>query len=277
MRYGQRLRTTFEYRRLLAAAFAALLAWELVAHLIADEHVLPTLGQALGSFRSLSDFWEGGAGVPVPQAGGAETLEGAALVLLVNGAQTALRLLIGLAAAFIVGTGLGLVIGFAPTVRRFAYAPIIAASLLPTLALLPLFELWFGATMRGAVFFIAFGGTVLIARMTVNAVQNVPTVWVETARMLGASRLKIYRTVVIPAIVPELRGAVSLALTVCWTLALGGELLGLQSGLGYLLHRASQLAKLDQMVLISGIYVLLAAISVSAFNALADRFIRWTD
>ena len=64
-------------------------------------------------------------------------------------------------------------------------------------------------------------GTTLLALViffagTVNAVRNVPQIYIDNARTLGATRLRLYRTVILPAIFPELRATILLSLGTAW-------------------------------------------------------------
>jgi sulfonate transport system permease protein len=85
----------------------------------------------------------------------------------------------------------------------------------------------------------------------------------------------IYRTIIMPAIMPELRGGVRIALTFSWSLALGAELIGVQSGLGRMMVQAARFSQVDRMILICLAFVVLAAVTVIAFDRLADRIMRW--
>lgn len=159
------------------------------------------------SFPELSDYWQGGFGARAPQDGGAQTVRGASLALAEGTLVTGLRLLAGMALALIVGGGLGLALGYLQTLRRFAFAPLNFLGVLPLLAMLPLFAYWFGATTKAAILFIGFGAGVTILRATLNAVENVPRIYIDNARTLGASGPRLYRTIIIPAILPELGAA----------------------------------------------------------------------
>ena len=180
-----------------------------------------------------------------------------------------------MALALIVGIGTGLLIGFSSFARRLAFGPANLLGMLPVLAMVPLFAFWFGATGRAEVLIIAFGAGITILRSTLNAVHNVPQMFVDTARTKGASRLMIYRTVIMPAIMPELRGGVRIALTFSWSLALGAELIGVQSGLGRMLILAARFSQVDRMILIAAVFVVLAAVTVIVFDRIADRMIQW--
>jgi sulfonate transport system permease protein len=278
--FGAALRTSHNTVRLVIAAIALLVIWEIVAHLLQPhlqfpDQVLPSIERTVSAFPKLSNYWRGGFGVRATEAGGPETIKGAALALVDNTLITGLRLTLGMALALIVGIGTGLLIGFSSFARRLAFGPANLLGMLPVLAMVPLFAFWFGATGRAEVLIIAFGAGITILRSTLNAVHNVPQMFVDTARTKGASRLMIYRTVIMPAIMPELRGGVRIALTFSWSLALGAELIGVQSGLGRMLILAARFSQVDRMILIAAVFVVLAAVTVIVFDRVADRMIQW--
>lgn len=278
--FGAGLRTRHRQRLLLISGLLLVVTWEVVAQIVAGTSerpgaVLPTIGATVRAFPELSDYWQGGFGAPAPQDGGAQTVRGAVLALADGTLVTGLRLLSGMALALIVGGGLGLVLGYLQAVRRFAFAPLNFLGVLPLLAMLPLFAFWFGATTKAAILFIGFGAGVTVLRATLNAVENVPRIYIDNARTLGASGPRLYRTIIIPAILPEVRGGVAIALTFSWSLALGAELVGIQSGLGRMMILATQFNEVDRMVIIAAVFIVLAASTVLLFNHLADRAIRW--
>jgi sulfonate transport system permease protein len=275
-----RIRTVTSVRSLVLGAAGFLILWELASILVAQsfrhpDHVLPSLEHVIRDFRGISDYWHGGFGVASTESGGARTYEGAVLAMLSGALTTSLRVLAGFTIATVIGIGAGLAIGWSGTLRRFALGPISLIAALPLLALIPLFSFWFGATTKAAILFIAFGCVITILRCTVNAIDNVPRRYVDVSRTLGATRLRLYRRVVLPAIVPELRGGMTIALTFSWSLALGAELLGIPDGLGTMMSQALQFSAIGRMVFIAGGFVLLAAVSVMAFSRVTARIVRW--
>ena len=95
------------------------------------------------------------------------------------------------------------------------------------------------------------------------------------ARTLGATKLALYRTVVIPAIFPELRATILLSLGVGWATVIGAEYLGAQSGLGYILVYSQQYGYVDRMFFVALLFILYASVSYAAFNALSARLTAW--
>lgn len=223
----------------------------------------------------LSDYWHGGFGVPATAEGAPRSYAGAFLALASNSLDTWTRLLVGGALGSIAGVTLGLAISWSRWMRRVVALPGHLMRMVPLLALIPIFQLWFGITFLGMVVFVAFGVGVLFFTGTINAVGNVSPVYIENARTLGASRGQIYRTVILPAIFPELRSTVLLSLGLAWSLVLGAEYLGAQTGLGQIIVYSELFAYVDRMFLVSLLFVVYAGLSFLLFEILSRRLVAW--
>jgi ABC-type nitrate/sulfonate/bicarbonate transport system permease component len=147
--------------------------------------------------------------------------------------------------------------------------------MVPLLAAIPLFEFWFGATTTGTTVFIGFGVWVLLVVATINAVGNVPNIYAESARTLGASRLQTYRRVIVPRALPELRTALLLSAGLSWSLAIGSEYLGLRSGLGTIMATAETTANTGRMIIIAVLVIIYALLTFALLEWLFSRAMRW--
>ena len=128
--------------------------------------------------------------------------------------------------------------------------------------MVPLFQLWFGTYFFGQVLFVAYGVGVIVFAGVVNAVRNVPQIYHrQRARARARSRTQLYRTVVLPAILPAMRSVVLLSLGAGWGAVLAAEYLGAQSGLGYIIVYAQQFGLLDRMFLIAILFILYTSAS----------------
>ena len=88
----------------------------------------------------------------------------------------------------VLGFALGLAVSWSPWSRRLVQLPTQFLRALPLLAMVPLFQLWFGTYFFGQVLFVAYGVGVIVFAGVVNAVRNVPQIYIDNARTLGASR-----------------------------------------------------------------------------------------
>lgn len=192
-----------------------------------------------------------------------------------HSADTWLRLLAGLFLGAAGGVLLGLGVSWSVWSRRLIALPSHILRTMPLLAMIPLFQLWFGISFLGIVIFVAYGIGVIFFAGVVNAVSNVPHIYIDNARTLGASRARIYTSVIIPAIIPELRSSIMLSLGVAWGAVLGAEFLGAQSGLGYIVVNAQLFSLLDRMIVVAILFIIYAGATYIAFELASRRLIAW--
>ena len=169
----------------------------------------------------------------------------------------------------------GLAVSWSRWSRRLVALPGQILRTFPLMALIPLFQLWFGLTFLGMMLFVAFGVGVIFFTGTINAVANIPGVYVDNARTLGASRLELYRDIIIPAMFPELRSSIMLGLGVAWTAIVGAEFLGAQTGLGQIIVFSQYFGYVDRMFLIGLILVLYAGLTFAIFERASRRLTEW--
>jgi sulfonate transport system permease protein len=227
------------------------------------------------TFVSLADYWPGGLGIEAVAQGGERTYAGAALAILSHSWDTSLRLYAGLILGVLVGSMTGLALSWSKWSRRMVALPAQFMRTFPLMALIPLFQLWFGMTFHGAVLFVAFGVGVIFFTGTVNAVANIPDIYVDYARTLGASRFQIYRTVIIPAMFPELRSSILLGLGMAWTAVVAAEFLGAQTGLGQIIVYSQYFGYVDRMFLVALFLLTYAAITYALFERASRRLTEW--
>jgi sulfonate transport system permease protein len=227
------------------------------------------------TFLSLADYWGGGFGVPTVADGAERTYLAAALSIVSHLLYTLVRLVVGLALGGGVGFALGLAVSWSRWSRGLVEGPVQFLRALPLLAMVPLFQLWFGATFLGQALFAAYGVGVIVFAGTVNAVRNVPSIYIDNARLFGASRTRVYSTVILPAILPAMRSVALLCLGAGWGAVLGAEYLGAQTGLGFVIVYAQQFAYLDRMFLVSLVFVLCTSVSYAVVQRLFARWLVW--
>ena len=265
----------------LAVLFGMAAGWQLLslvyrAEAVPGEPMVPGWQIVFGrTLVSLSDYWRGGLGVTAVADGGKRNAIGGVLAILDNSFDTILRLYTGFALGAAAGLALGLAVSWSSWSRRLVALPMHFIRTLPLLAMVPLFQLWFGTYFFGKVTFIAYGVGVIFFVGVINAVRNVPQIYIDNARALGATRLRLYRTVILPAIFPEMRATILLSLGAAWGAALGAEYLGAQSGLGYIIVYSEQFGYLDRMFLVALVFVVCACVSYAAFDRLARRMLTW--
>jgi sulfonate transport system permease protein len=204
-----------------------------------------------------------------------QTYANALWVIASNTWESATTLMVGLAIGGAFGVGFGLALGWSSKLRMVFEAPLLVVRVIPLLALLPLFLSWFGGTRSGSIAFVAFAVFSMLFVNTLEAIRNVSPLVQTYARTLGASMFRVYRTVVVPAIVPELIGGLRVVLGLAWAILLAAEFLASQSGIGHILILAQQYFDVSRMVLI----VILIMVYSFALDRIVvhvgRRFSRW--
>lgn len=238
---------------------------------------VPGLEDVVRSFIEYAGYWQGGLGAESTRTGAEPTNWGATLGLGHNTFVTMLRTITGYTIGVIAGIGLGFLIAWSKIARGLLTFPAHLARMMPLLAMIPLFALWFGDSQLGVLTFIAFAVGILLFAITINAIGNVPLHYWQYARSLGASPLRTYARVVFPAAFPQLRGGLLLAVAFSWSAALAAEFLGQQVGLGHVLQSALYYASTDVVALTGLVVIVFAAVTYLAANKTFAWLTRWAE
>jgi sulfonate transport system permease protein len=274
-------RATIQRLTSLGVVLGLMALWQLASVLIPYESV-PGEPMVPGwqivftrTIVSLADYWQGGFGIKAVAEGGERSYATAALAILSNSWDTSLRLYTGLLLGAVAGSIGGLAVSWSKWSRRMVALPGQVLRTFPLMALIPLFQLWFGLTFEGMVLFVALGVGVIFFTGTVNAVANIPGIYIDYARTLGAGRLQIYRSVIIPAMFPELRSSILLGLGMAWTAVVAAEFLGAQTGLGQIIVYSQYFGYVDRMFLVALILLTYAALTYVLFERASRRLTEW--
>ena len=188
--------------------------------------------------------------------------------LALDSAMTLVRVV----ASWLIGSILGVAAGLLMArsyVARHVMQPIIeAVRPVPPVALVPFVILWFGIGDLG-IGKIVLGSLSCFMVMVVNTVvssNNIRPVFLRAARSLGASENVAYRTVILPAILPELVSGLRIGAALAFAVIVAAEMIGAEAGLGRLIMLASR--TLDTPVILLGTVV----IGIEAY--VLDRIVR---
>jgi ABC-type nitrate/sulfonate/bicarbonate transport system permease component len=182
---------------------------------------------------------------------------------------------------FVIGTGFGTISGllmaYNRTIRDLLGTVFDFLRPVPVFALIPLFILWFGIGRTPQIALIAMGTSVVLGVTTLEAIRNVPSFYVRAALTLGANRQQVYRTVIVPYIIPHLIGAIRVAAAASWGLDVAAEFMGSQQGMGYLIIVQQIYLRTAGIITLVIIYSLLAVIFDTIIQ-MAERYVtRWTE
>ena len=161
------------------------------------------------------------------------------------------RLFVGLLSGGVVGLFVGLAVGSSASVEVATRPVFNFLRMVSPLSWAPMAIGLFGIGDRPVSLLIAAATVWPVLMSTASGVRGLDPGFVLVARTLGANRLEILTTVVLPAIRSQVLTGVRLALGMGWVVLVPAEMLGVTSGLGYeFLNSRDQLAYDHVMALI---------------------------
>ncbi|MFN3534464.1 MAG: ABC transporter permease [Desulfatiglandales bacterium] len=209
------------------------------------------------SLLALLSFWEVGSKTGILSPVFLPAPSGVILVLLdmIGSGELWPHLFFSLKRIFwgmLIGVGLGWIVGMATGLSPLIGAvlnPILACLYpIPKVAILPLLILYLGIGEASKVGVISIGVFFPVFINTRSGVKGVDSLWILAARSLGASTMSIWLKVVLPASLPYSLSGVRLGSGIALLLLVTSEMIGANSGIGYLILSSADLMLTDRLL-----------------------------
>jgi len=197
-------------------------------------------------------------------------------VLGENFLSSLVRVLIGFCAGSIAGITVGIIMGWRETINK-ALHPIISLFYpIPTLGWLPLLMLWIGINEMLPITLIFICSFFPVLYNTVTGIRNVDKSYIQAARTLGASDIKILTTVVMPLALPNIFTGLRLEAGMAWRVIIAAEMVAIPTGIGALMMRAESLIRID-IIIVCLIVLAVMCLSFEKFFAYMETRLtaRW--
>jgi NitT/TauT family transport system permease protein len=169
--------------------------------------------------------------------------------------------LAGFALSAIVGVPIAMWIAYSRLVESFVYPLLVFSQSIPKVAIAPLFVVWFGFGLVPKVIAAFLLGFFPVIVATVQGFKGVEGDVIDLARSMGANPLKIFLKFRLPHALPSIFSGLKVSITLAVVGAVVGEFVGSNSGLGYVMQKASGTFDLPLMfaalVVLSSLGVLL--------------------
>jgi NitT/TauT family transport system permease protein len=190
--------------------------------------------------------------------------------------KTVSRVVLGLILAMLLGSALGLIMGLSIKGEKFFESWVMIGLTIPAVVYAIICLLWFGLNDFAAI--IAIGITAFPA-VAINMWQGVKDIDMQLIAMGKAFKLPtrdLICKIVLPQTVPYVLAATRYALGISWKIATTVELIGMSSGVGYMLHYWFGLFSMTQVFAwtLSFIIVLLF-IEYALINPFEKRATAW--
>lgn len=184
-----------------------------------------------------------------------------------------LRFVAGYGAAVLVALPLGLFFGRCAGLWGAVDPLMQVLRPISPIAWFPLISLWFGIGNLPAIVIIFLAAFYPILLATVAAVRNVPPLYLKVAANFGASRRKILWDVIVPAAFPQITVGLHIAIGSAWIFLVAGEMLGVRSGLGYLIIDSRNNLRTD-LVLVGIVLIGLFGLIIDRLMGMGERWVK---
>lgn len=177
-----------------------------------------------------------------------------------------LRFLAGYISASVVAIVLGLILGLTPWLWGIVDPIVQVIRPVSPIAWSPFIVLWFGIGNAPAIVIIFLAAFFPVLLSTVGAVRKVDPTYLKVANNFELKGWRLVSKIIFPAVFPAIASGLHIAIGTSWIFLVSGEMVGAQSGLGFLIVDARNMLRLD--LLLAGI------LFIGIFGLLLDRGVR---
>lgn len=160
-------------------------------------------------------------------------------LLMEHAEKTFVECFEGFLLAAVVGIGIATLISVSRTARRILYPNLVLFQLIPTIALAPLFILWFGIGPESRLAYALFIALFSIVVSASTGLLGTSPYYVRLCESLTANRWQILFRVRFPFALPHIFTGLRIGLTLAIIGVVVGEFITAQSGIGYIISFAS--------------------------------------
>ncbi|MCX5128064.1 ABC transporter permease [Streptomyces sp. NBC_00347] len=239
-------------------------------------------GRLLGPALLIAVWWASAAGYLDPRIlSGPGTVIATAGDLVTNGRLQGNLLIslqragLGLLFGVVAGVAAAVIAGLSRTGEYLVDGPLQIKRAIPSLAMLPLLILWLGIGEQMKVTVIALGVAVNMYINTYASLTSIDNRHVELAEVLGLSRWRFLRKVVLPGSLPGFFTGLRLGVTSAWLGLIVVEQINATSGIGYMMFQAQQYAQSDVIIVGLVAYGIFGFSSDALVRAIERRALSW--
>lgn len=203
---------TFRFLSIALLAVLVLL-WQYLASHYANTYLLPT---PLIIWESFVKLYEQG-------------------IIITNIKDSLFRFCVGFTLGAICAILLGLIFGFYKHIEVL-FDPILQfLKPISPIAWFPFIVLWLGIGDIPAIAIIFIAVFFPILSLCISGVRQINPDFIKMAKNFGASELRIFGSIIIPGAFLHISSGLKLAACVAWIHLVAGEMVGAQSGVGYMI------------------------------------------
>lgn len=179
------------------------------------------------------------------------------------------RFFIGFSIAILIGVPTGFILGRSNLLHTAIEPLFQLIRPISPIAWSPFVVLWFGIGSLPAMAIIFIAAFFPIVFSTIKGVRNVEPQYLKIASNMNLSGWTLYRNILFPASFKHIMAGIHMAVGTSWIFLVSGEMIGAQSGLGFLIVDARNMLNLED--------VLSAIFFIGLFGFLIDRIISYLE
>lgn len=170
------------------------------------------------------------------------------------------RMLIGYSLSVALGMALGLAIGSSKLLEETIGGLLVSLQSLPSICWIPLAVLWFGLSEKAILFVVLMGSLLSVTIAMEDGRKQMPKIYSMAGRNLGASGLRLFWSVLLPASLPYIVSGLKQGWAFGWRSLIQAEMIFLSLGLGQLLMMGRDLSDMSQVIAVMILIVALGFI-----------------
>lgn len=168
-------------------------------------------------------------------------------IILDSLVASTLRIIVGFTIGSIIALLVGVLMSKFKAVEYWLSPILNLVGPIPALALLPLFIIWFGIGEFPKVLLIAWTTFIPVLVYTLDGFKAVPSTLIRSALSLGATERQIFMRVMLPSAFPNFLVGAQVSLGLSFGALIVSEMMGANSGLGYIIVDARNYFKISNM------------------------------
>jgi NitT/TauT family transport system permease protein len=186
------------------------------------------------------------------------------------------RAVIGFALSVLLGAVIGALVSRIRPLRAATGSMITALQTMPSIAWFPFAIILFGTSTAAILFVIVLGSAPSVANGLITGVDYTPPLLLRAGKMMGLSRVALYRHLILPASLPSFVAGLKQAWAFAWRSLMAGELLVIilgQPSIGALLSTDQDQSDMAAAIAVMVVILVLGIVVDTAFSG-ADGAIR---
>jgi len=189
---------------------------------------------------------------------------------------SAVEFALGYAIASVLGIALGLAMASSAAMKQALQPWVSGLYATPTIALAPLFILWFGIGILSKVIVVI---SLVLFPVTINTEAGLRTTserLIEMLRSFGATRRQIFVKVALPSAVPFILAGLKLGIGRGLIGVVVAELFGSRAGLGRLISQSADAFNMPELFAAVVILAFAGIVMTAGFSWLEGKLVPWT-